>query len=79
MSESISWKVVATYRAGHEADLAVGRLQACGIASRVDKRGATGLFGPGFSGDTVRGVAVLVPSTRLSEAREALDLDEAPQ
>ena len=77
MNDSLDWQVVATFGAGHEADLAKGRLDATGIPSRIDQRGAVGLFGPGFTGETVRGVALLVPRTKLDEARMALDLDEA--
>ena len=61
----------------HEADLAKGRLEASGIPCRIDRRGGVGLFGLGFAGDTVRGVAILVPRTMLDEARMALDMDEA--
>jgi hypothetical protein len=77
MANPLDWKEVATFGAIHEAELASGRLQASGIPSRIDRRGAIGLFGAGFSGDSVRGIALLVPSTYLTEAREALDLDEA--
>lgn len=77
MNTSLDWEVVATFGAMHEADLARGRLEASGIPCRIDQRGAVGLFGPGFAGDTVRGVAILVPRTKLDEARVALDLDEA--
>ncbi len=73
---SLDWQVVATFGAIHEADLAQGRLEASGIPTRVDKRGAIGLFGPGFAGDSVRGVAILVPRTKVEEARLALDLDQ---
>lgn len=69
--------MVATFGAMHEADLAKGRLEASGIPCRIDRRGAVGIFGPGFAGDTVRGVAILVPGTKLDEARMALDMDEA--
>ena len=77
MSTSLDWQVVATFHAMHEADLAKGRLEASGIPSRIDRRGAVGLFGMGFGGDTVRGVAILVPRTQLDDARHALDLNEA--
>ena len=70
-----AWRVVATFGALYEADLAAGRLRSAGIPHRVDQRGGVGLFGPGHEGKTVRGVAVLVPEDRLKQARKALDLD----
>ena len=69
------WKVVATFGAMYEAEMAAGRLQSAGIDSRVDQRGAVGLFGPGHLGRSVRGIALLVHETRLDEAREALDIE----
>ena len=54
------WEVVATYGAMYEAEMAAGRLESAGIASRIDQRGAVGLFGPGHLGRSVRGIALLV-------------------
>ncbi len=76
MTDPSAWQLVATFGAAHEAELAKGRLEAAGILARIDHRGAVGLFGPGFGGNSVRGIALLVPHTQLDEAREALDLDE---
>jgi hypothetical protein len=59
-----------------EAELAQGRLESSGLISRIDQRGAIGVLGPGYMGSTVRGVALLVPSDRVAEAREFLDLGE---
>jgi hypothetical protein len=68
------WVTVATYGATFEAELAAGRLESVGIPSRIDQRGAVGLFGPGHQGRTVRGVALLVPADKLDDAMAALDL-----
>ncbi|HEX9691818.1 MAG TPA: DUF2007 domain-containing protein [Gemmatimonadales bacterium] len=75
MSDS-EWVVVANYGDSVEADLAAGRLESCGIPARVDRHDAVGIFGPGHSGMSVRGVDVRVPADRLQAAREALDLTE---
>jgi hypothetical protein len=75
MSDS-DWIVVATYGDSTEADIAAGRLEASGIPARIDRHGAVGLFGPGHSGMTVRGVDVRVPAEQLDAARVALDLEE---
>lgn len=69
-----TWTTVATYGATFEAEMAAGRLESVGIPSRIDQRGAVGLFGPGHQGRTVRGVALMVPADRLDDARSALDL-----
>jgi hypothetical protein len=76
MAESTNWQVIATYGDLTSAELAEGRLESAGIACRLDQRGAVGLFGPGFSGGSVRGVALLVPVAAVAEARFALDLPE---
>jgi hypothetical protein len=76
MAKSTSWQVIATYGDLASAELAQGRLRSAGITCRLDQRGAIGLFGPGFSGGSVRGVALLVPAAAVAEARFALDLPE---
>ncbi len=76
MTDRPSWETIATYGDSTAAELAAGRLKAVGIPSRIDRRGAVGLFGLGHSGKSVRGIALLVPSTALEQAREALDLTE---
>ncbi len=76
MAKSTKWQVIATYGDLASAELAVGRLESIGIMCRLDQRGAIGLFGPGFSGASVRGVALLVPAAVVAEARFALDLPE---
>lgn len=75
MAKRDAWGVVATYGAMYEAELAAGRLQSVGIPSRIDQRGGVGLFGPAHQGRSVRGVALLVPTSRLEDARLALDLE----
>ena len=75
MTESQPWEVVATFGALYEAELAAGRLASAGIGSRIDQRGAVGLFGPGPQGRSIRGIALLVPADRLQDARDALDIE----
>jgi len=69
------WTTVEVYSAMVEAEVAAGRLDSAGIPSRIDSRDTIGLFGPGHAGHSVRGVSLQVPTTRLEEARVALDLD----
>lgn len=75
MVKSQSWEVVATFGALYEAEMAAGRLASAGIESRIDQRGAVGLFGPGHQGRSIRGIALLVPADRLGSARDALDIE----
>ena len=67
---------MATYAAGFEADLAVARLEAAGILAVRRDNDTVGIFGPGFQGATARGVAVLVPSDAVDEAKAILELDD---
>lgn len=76
MVKDTDWQVVATYGDLASAELAQGRLRSAGIDCRLDQRGAIGLFGPGFSGASVRGVGLLVPGAAVAAARFALDLPE---
>ncbi len=76
MPKKSTWERVTTYGTLYEAEIAAGRLRDVGVPVRIDQRGAVGLFGPGHEGRTIRGVALLVPADRLSEARFALDLEE---
>ena len=73
MTECV-WKVVATFGAMYEAEMAAGRLLSVGITSRIDQRDAVGIFGPGHLGRSFRGVALLVPDIHLDDARMALDI-----
>ncbi|MBT8462834.1 MAG: DUF2007 domain-containing protein [Gemmatimonadetes bacterium] len=70
------WVVVAEYGAVYEAELAAGRLDSAGIISRIDRRGAAGIFGLNHAGASVRGITLYVPADSLAAAREALDLAE---
>ena len=74
MSDGSLWTVVATCEALYEAELAAGRLEAASLASRIDQRDGVGIWGPGYAGKSVRGVALLVPTDLLAQAREVLDL-----
>ncbi len=71
MTSKSKWETVGTYGSLYEAEIAAGRLEDSGIPSRLDKRGAVGLFGPGFEGKTVRGVAILVPTGGCGAAASA--------
>ena len=66
------WVVIAHYAAGYEADLAVARLDAAGIAAVRRGNDTVGLFGPGFEGPTARGVDVLVAAADAADARDVL-------
>lgn len=74
--EDGGWVVVAEYGAVYEAELAAGRLESAGIISRIDRRGAAGIFGLNHAGASVRGITLYVPAGSLPAAREALDLEE---
>jgi len=75
MDTDSDWQLVATFGALYEAELAAGRLESAGIPARIDQQGGIGIFGPGHEGQTVRGVALLVPAVQLEEAKVALDLE----
>ena len=74
----LAWVALIEFGAVYEAEIAAGRLESAGIISRIDRRGAAGIFGLGHSGSSVRGVMLYVPEDRVSEAREALDLEDEP-
>lgn len=67
------WTRLAEYATQWEADIAAGTLRGAGVPVQVQS-GVTGLFGPGFSGPTQHGVALLVPHAHLAEARLLLDI-----
>jgi hypothetical protein len=71
----VFWVPVAVFAAGYEADFALARLESAGILAVRRDNDTVGIFGPGFQGATARGVAVLVPSDALAEARELLEPD----
>ena len=74
MSEpGLSWVPVAVFAAGFEADLALAQLESAGILAVRRDNDTVGIFGPGFQGPTARGVAVLVPSDAVAEAKGILE------
>lgn len=76
--EDATWVAIAEYGAVYEAEIAAGRLDSVGILSRIDRRGAAGIFGLAHAGSSVRGVTLYVPEDCVREAREALDLEDEP-
>jgi hypothetical protein len=74
----LAWVALVEFGAVYEAEIAAGRLESAGILSRIDRRGAAGIFGLGHSGSSVRGVTLYVPEDSVREAREALDLEDEP-
>jgi hypothetical protein len=72
----LAWVALVEFGAVYEAEIAAGRLESAGILSRIDRRGAAGIFGLGHSGSSVRGVTLYVPEDSVREAREALDLED---
>ena len=73
---SLRWVAVADLASAYEADIAVARLESAGILAIARGNDIVGLFGPGFSGASARGVQVLVPSDALDAAREILAASE---
>ena len=67
-----TWVTVTTCSSGLEADFAVQQLASAGIDAVARGNDIIGIFGPGFSGATARGVDVMVPSHMLEDAREVL-------
>ena len=76
--EEATWVALAEYGAVYEAEIAAGRLDSVGILSRIDRRGAAGIFGLAHAGSSVRGITLYVPEDCVREAREALDLEDEP-
>jgi hypothetical protein len=73
---SLQWVPVADLASAYEADIAVARLESAGILAIARGNDIVGLFGPGFSGASARGVQVLVPSDAIDAAREILAAGE---
>ena len=69
------WKELARFGSLVEAELAAGRLESADIPFVIDQRDAVGLFGPGHSGTSVRGVILKVPAGFVDAARRRLRLD----
>ncbi len=70
--DRVSWVTVLTCSSGLEADFAVQQLDSAGIDAVARGNDIVGIFGPGFSGATARGVDVMVPSNMVEDAREIL-------
>ena len=70
------WKEIARFGSLVEAELAGGRLDSADIPFFIDQRDAVGMFGPGHSGSSIRGVTLRVPLDFADDARAALDLTE---
>jgi len=70
------WTEIARFGSLVEAELAGGRLESVDIPFFIDQRDAVGMFGPGHSGSSIRGVTLRVPLDFADDARVALDLLE---
>jgi len=68
------WTSIATFGSLVEAEIAAGRLESMDIPFLIDQRDAVGMFGPGHSGTSIRGVTLRVPLDYADDARHALDL-----
>lgn len=73
MEEKSRWIVVMTYGVVYEAEMAKGMLENAGIPAQVLGE-HIGVFGPGWSGMSIRGVDLAVPGPLLEDAREVLGL-----
>jgi hypothetical protein len=72
MSDRIDWALLVEYSSGFEADQAIVQLEQAEIP--VFTQGPEiGIFGPGFSGPTSRGVRLYVPEPLLEDARSILE------
>jgi hypothetical protein len=67
-----AWVPITTHGSAPEAEIGRAVLEAGGFDARVEAGELVGIFGPGFSGPTPRGVRVLVPSDQLAAARTYL-------
>jgi hypothetical protein len=69
------WVQLTTVSNGLEADIAQQTLDEAEIPCLLQGNQA-GMFGAGFKGPVIGGIALYVPSSALETARELLDLDE---
>lgn len=72
---SSDWTSIARYDTLIEAELAGGRLESADIPFLIDQHDAVGLFGPGHSGASTRGITLKVPADFADDARVELDLE----
>ncbi|HEX6631300.1 MAG TPA: hypothetical protein VF048_09425 [Gemmatimonadaceae bacterium] len=75
----VQWVPIATYPAVYVAEIGRAVLEAGGFDAVVEGGESVGIFGPGFSGPTPRGIRVLVPSDQLAAARTYLAFREREQ
>lgn len=75
MTLNAEWTSIARYDTLIEAELAGGRLESADIPFLIDQHDAVGLFGPGHSGASTRGITLRVPPDFADDARLELDLD----
>ena len=69
------WALLAEYGSAAEADLDLGTLELEKVPTLV--RGLEpGIFGPGFTGATPRGIRIYVPRSAIDHARELIGLAE---
>lgn len=72
MSDAPEWTTVATFSARYEAELSIQQLEGADVPYLV-KGEEAGIWGPGFSGPTSRGIELLVPAEYADAAREMLE------
>ncbi len=70
---SADWVQLATFGTGFEADLAQQTLTEAEIPCLL-RGNQAGMFGAGFQGPVMGGIALYVPSTVIDTARDLLDL-----
>ena len=66
------WVTLVNLASAVEAETFVQRLRAAGLHATTKGNDIVGIFGPGFSGATARGVDVLVTSDGLAAATHIL-------
>lgn len=72
---STEWTSIARYDTLVEAEMAGGRLDSADIPFLIDQHDAVGIFGPGHSGASTRGITLRVPPDFAEDARIELDLE----
>lgn len=69
------WVELTTFGTGFEADLARQSLTDAEIPCLL-RGNQAGIFGAGFQGPVLGGIALYVPSPAVETAREILELDD---
>lgn len=72
---SAGWTSIARFDTLVEAEMAGGRLESADIPFLIDQHDAVGIFGPGHSGASTRGITLKVPPEFAEDARVELDLE----